>query len=190
MSAVDPFKQGRKCLHWTRLDPTKPPGLHLPQKKGDVGWDLEALETVVIPPMETRDVPVNAKVELPPDTWALIHNRSSLSRKRNLYVDMNVIDHGYRGPLFVQLRNMNLPGLLHSDSVAYPGAGLFLTSVSWDLETNTTEIKEGECIAQLVFYQIQPVWPQEVSLADFSENTERGVSGFGSTGTQHHNQLA
>lgn len=163
--------QKRNLLRVAPIDKTKPIGIHAPQLEGDVGWDLEAMEDVTIPPMQALDVPVNAKAELPIGVWALIHNRSSMGRKRNLYVDMNVIDNGYRGPLFVQIRNMNLPIKI--------GAYGQIRARMHDDDQSVT-IKAGERIGQLVFYRAAPVWVKIVPEID--EQTERGPSGFGSTG--------
>lgn len=164
MTAVDVMRTERHKLLWSRLDKGLPGGLHRPKKAGDIGWDLEAMRDVMIRPMESVDVPVNARVQLPPDVYADVRNRSSMGR-RGLYVDQNLIDNGYRGPLFVLVRNMALPPPPRTGTI--------------ELNNRTVVIKAGERIAQLVFHKAYPVWELEVEEIDVG--TERGESGFGST---------
>jgi len=133
-------------------------GLHTPKLPGDIGWDLEAAEDVVIRPGEYYDVPTNIRLELPETMWAQILARSSIV-KRGLMVDAGIIDTGYRGPLFVVVRNMkrNPPGAL----------------------APSIHLEKGERVAQLVFHRVEQVWTEEVS--EIAES-ERGSAGFGSTG--------
>lgn len=161
---------GLSVLKWSRIDPDREDGIHSPKKAGDVGYDLVAMEDVVIPPMQARDVPVNAEIQLPSNVWASIRNRSSMGR-RDLYVDQNVVDNGYRGPIFVLIRNMRLPEIRPGDEFA---------RYEYDEWSNQIEIKAGERIGQLVFHQMTMVRLTRVSQID--TNTERGSSGFGSTG--------
>lgn len=157
-------------LCWNRIDPNLPPGIHLPKRKGDVGYDLEAMEDIVIPPMAHCDVPVNAEIQLPSNMWASIRNRSSMGR-RGLYVDQNVIDNGYRGPVFVLIRNMRLPGFCIGDGGRIePEDGGF----------ESIKIAAGERIGQLVFHSMTMVHLDEVE--EIERDTERGPNGFGSTG--------
>lgn len=171
-------------LRWSRINPDLPPGIHRPKKHGDVGYDLEAMEDVIIPPMGIADVPVNAEVELPPNMWAAIRNRSSMGR-RHLYVDQNVIDNGYRGPLYVLIRNMQLPSG-KSMYLAEDGAFVhstyqsitFTDDTPWD--RNTIRIAAGDRIGQLVFHQMSMVRLSECE--EIRRDTDRAASGFGSTG--------
>jgi len=140
-------------VRWALIDPTLPAGIHQPKLTGDIGWDLEAMHDVTINPMEAIDVPVNCQIELPHGHYADIRNRSSMGR-RGLYVDTNLIDTGYRGLLFVLIRNMR------SHCV--------------------TTINAGDRIAQLVFHQVSPVWLEEVGA--ISTATARASNGLGHTG--------
>jgi dUTPase len=81
-----------------------------------------------------------------------------------------VIDNGYRGRLFVVLRNMQLPKR---------DFDLKVKMGSW-VERNMTKIEAGERVAQMVFYQDVPIWMTEIEEID--EGTSRGAAGFGSTG--------
>lgn len=175
MSSIDRTRSKRTAMRWARIDPDLPGGLHRPKKHGDIGWDLEAMEDVVIGPMQSADVPVNAQIQLPEGFYADVRNRSSMAR-RGLYVDQNLIDTGYRGPLFVFIRNMQMPERWNLDGVQiYGPAGCGKPPAE-----PTVTIKAGERIAQLVFHHAKPIWDMEVEEIDVS--TERGGTGFGSTG--------
>ena len=87
-----------------------------------------------------------------PGWWFRIEPRSGLGFKHNLQPHLGVIDNGYRGDLGVKLYNLG---------------------------NKDYEVKPGDRIAQFVVYPlIQPV----CSWADEVENTNRGDSGFGSSG--------
>lgn len=167
--SIDRTKSARHCMRVARVHPDLPLGIHEPKRHGDVGWDLEAMEDVWIPPMQAVDVPVNASVELPEGTWAEIRPRSSISRM-NLQVDAGTIDNGYRGRLFVLVRNMRLPMPLGG----YNGIEGF------DEQSVGIQINQGERIAQLVLYRMAPAWIHEVPMVDVT--TDRSTAGFGSTG--------
>lgn len=157
-------------LTFQRLDADQPPGIHPPKHVGDVGYDLVAMESVTLGPNEQKDIPVNARVRLPPGTWGEIRGRSSIAR-RNLQVDAGTLDNGYRGPLFVLMRNMNMPEL------------------RTNIVDNRTEyrdrpgvtIEKGERVGQLVLHVMHsdPLILQE---GEVLMDTPRGVQGFGSTG--------
>jgi dUTPase len=92
--------------------------------------------------------------------------------RRNLYVDQNLVDTGYRGPMFVFIRNMNLPSMFTSAS------GIKVEPA--EIDPGTVTIRRGERIAQLVFHRLLGV---EVRMGPVGIDTARGEDGFGSTGT-------
>lgn len=52
-----------------------------------------------------RDVPTGLYVALPPGYWGHLVSRSSTPRKWGVHVVDAVIDNGYRGELFIGVRN-------------------------------------------------------------------------------------
>lgn len=119
---------------------------------GDAGADLAIVEGGILAPGEARDFPVGIAVEAPLGYWFLIHGRSSTLRKRGLFVNPGIIDNGYRGPLFVYVRN---------DS------------------PESVEIVVGDRLAQMLLLPYcQPVVEEVGELA----GSARGAAGFGSTG--------
>ena len=120
---------------------------------GDSGYDLTAVETVTIPAKGSDVVPVGLTLaHIKPGWWFRIEPRSGLGFKHSLQPHLGVIDNGYRGDLGVKLYNLG---------------------------DKDYEVKPGDRIAQFVVYPlIQPV----CSWADEVEETNRGDSGFGSSG--------
>ena len=136
---------------------------------GDAGADLSVVEGGKLLPGEARDFPVGLAVEPPLGYWFLIHGRSSTLRKRGLFVNPGIIDNGYRGPLFVYVRNDN-GGFFGRLLAAIPGLRRLAPTV---------EIVAGDRLAQMILLPYaQPVIHEVAELGD----SHRGESGFGSTG--------
>lgn len=118
------------------------------------GMDLYALEETAIAAGETVLVHTGIALAIPEGYGGFIYARSGLATKRGLAPanKVGVIDADYRGEIMVALHN-------HGKS--------------------TQTVAGGERVAQLV---IAPVLMAELSLTDTLPDTERGESGFGSTG--------
>lgn len=122
---------------------------------GDAGADLKANADYFLPAGFRELILTGVSIQLPKNMVALIHPRSGLALKHGVTV-------------------LNAPGTIDSN---YRGEiGVILHNTSNEHFT----IKRGDRIAQLVF--------QEVVTADFIQvdelsDTERGTSGFGSTGS-------
>lgn len=130
---------------------------------GSGGFDLYAAESVEVPPAQCNAdghvevgralVSTGIEIELPTGTVGRIASRSGLSVKSNVEVGAGWIDSDYRGTLMVELKN---------------------------LSSRPFRIDQGDRIAQLV---ILPVVDAEIRVVTSLNETERGGSGFGSTGT-------
>lgn len=129
------------------------------KKDGDVGLDVcctldEMVNgTVSIEPGERYLLPTGIKLEIPKGYWASIEARSSTS-KQSLIVPKGVIDEGYRGELFAQILNVG---------------------------KNRVYIHDGDRLIQIILHKrhIQDFIIEE---ADELSESERGETGFGSTG--------
>lgn len=119
---------------------------------GDAGADLVIIEGKLLEPGQGYDFPIGLAMEPPLGYFYLIHPRSSTLRKRGLYVHPGIIDNGYRGPLYVYVRNEN---------------------------KNTVHVEAGARLAQIIMLPM--VQPQIVLVDELSES-DRGGAGFGSTG--------
>ncbi len=124
-------------------------------RPGDAGADLYAAETVRLEPGERKLVPTGIAIALPDGYAAFIHPRSGLSVKHGIGMvnAPGTVDAAYRGEIKVNLINHD--------------------------PINTVTLERGDRVAQLIV--------QEVSRAVFVPvtdlpGTQRGASGFGSTG--------
>lgn len=119
---------------------------------GDCGADLSTVEEVTLEPGEGRDIPIGIAITPPAGYYVAIEPRSSTLRVRGLYVHPGKIDGGYRGPIFVYVRNDN------PDPVV---------------------VEKGARLAQFIFARREG--PKFVVVQEL-EPSDRGVGGFGSTG--------
>ena len=120
----------------------------------DLYADIE--KTVCIKPHETVMIPTNIALSIPDGYFGAIYPRSGLSAKRGLRLAncVGVIDSDYRGGIGVPMHN-------DSDKVEF--------------------IDPQERVAQLIIQKYKKVTFDEVLELPTSE---RGVGGFGSTGTK------
>ena len=121
---------------------------------GDVGYDLFATETTIIPPRGNKLVPVGLKLGyITPGYWFRIEARSGNGFKKKLEPHFGVIDNSYKG---------NLGILLFSNS-DFPQT-----------------IEKGKGVAQFVVYEMiksKISWIEEKDIIP----TVRGEKGFGSS---------
>lgn len=124
------------------------------QHAGDAGADLMSSEEVTIEPGEWKLVGTGVHVQLPAGTLMWVTPRSGLAAKHGVTVlnSPGLVDSGYRGELKVCLVNH--------------GREPFV-------------VHRGDRIAQTVVQQYLPVTYEPVQVLD---ETDRGSSGFGSTG--------
>lgn len=145
------------------------------KKDGDVGYDLPAIERVIIPAptadqrreylryihMGEHDkaiqclpkaiVPTGIRLEMMNNVWCSIEARSSASNKMLITPDA-IIDSGYRGELFVVIYNFGFTEYV---------------------------IEPGERVAQVIFHERVTA---KIIETDKLSDSERGTTGFGSTG--------
>lgn len=118
----------------------------------DAGFDLYVSRPAVIEPNQFMDIHTDVQIAMPDGVWARIEGRSSTLRKRGLLVNTGIIDTGYTGELF---------------------AGV------WNLTDEPVKVEVGERLAQLIFC---PMVIPELVMATQLPETDRGTSGFGSSG--------
>ena len=118
------------------------------------GADLKSNEDVTIYPGKWMLVGTGIRLEMPKGIVGLIHPRSGLALKHGITVlnAPGTIDSDYRGEIKVLLYNAN---------------------------TEPFDIAVGDRIAQIVIQQYLTV---EFLHGRVTEDTDRGVGGFGSTG--------
>ena len=122
------------------------------------GYDLYAATDYIIniAPHSTVKIGTGVAMELPEGTFGAIFARSGLATKKGLRPAncVGVCDSDYRGEYIVPLHN----------------------------DTNEImSIEPGERIAQLIIMNFNPI---EFNVVNSLSDTERGDSGFGSSGTK------
>ena len=129
-------------------------GARLPKamRGGDAAFDLAANESVTVLPNTQQLVSSGVHMAIPFGYVGLIWDRSGLAAKSQITTMGGVIDSNYRGEIKVILRNF-------SDSP-------FIVSL-------------GDRIAQMIIQKHEAVTFVEV---DSLDETNRGSSGFGSSG--------
>ena len=140
-------------VHIKLLDPELPAPAYA--KPGDAGADLRSRSDFELEPGERALVPTGVAIALPEGYVGLVHPRSGLAIKNGITIvnAPGTVDSGYRGELMVTLLNTD--------------------------KTKSFHVQRGDRIAQLV---IQKYEHATFTVVDELEQTERGSSGFGSSG--------
>ena len=121
-------------------------------KQGDAAFDLRSSEQKTLKAGEKHTVKTGLRVAIPEGYVGLIWDRSGMAAKHGIHCLAGVIDSGYRGEIGVVMKNL--------------GSGDFT-------------IEKNMRIAQML---IQPVATANLVEVDDLDESERGASGFGSTG--------
>ena len=123
-------------------------------KPGDAGADLRSTVSVTIEPGQRALVPTGVRLALPLGYVGLVHPRSGLAAKHGVTVlnAPGTIDAGYRGEVQVVLINTS---------------------------NEAFTIERGDRIAQLLVQSVELV---RFHAVEQLPDTERGESGFGSSG--------
>ena len=140
-------------VHIKLLDPELPAPAYA--KPGDAGADLRSRIDFELEPGERALVPTGVAIALPEGYVGLVHPRSGLATKNGITIvnAPGTVDSGYRGELMVTLLNTD--------------------------KTKSFHVQRGDRIAQLI---IQKYEHATFTVVDELEPTERGSSGFGSSG--------
>lgn len=170
IAATTPTTVGFKRLTEDAVIPTK-------AFPTDSGFDLVASEDVIVEPGATVVVPTGIAVQLPEGFEATVRPRSGVTSKTKLRVQLGTIDNSYIGEVGVIVDNLGE----RTDSVTELSRILESTIDRLNITRLTGEyqIRKGDRIAQLVITRLPDV--EAVEVFDVEE-TERGESGYGSTG--------
>lgn len=147
----------------------------------DAGFDLVAVEDVLILPGETAKIPTGLAFALPDGYELQVRPRSGISAKSKLRISNSpgTVDAGYRGEVCVLMDNIRQAagetGTICLDVSDKP------VESAQPVDRHAYLIRKGDRIAQGVL--------AIVPIADFEEvdeldETERGAGGFGSSGVQ------
>ena len=126
---------------------------------GDSGFDLRAYlsEPVTLKPLERALIPTGIRVQLPPSTELQVRPRSGMALKHGISVlnTPGTVDEGYRGEIGV---------------------------IAVNLSNEEYTIQPGERIAQAVVMYVIGQTISKLTKTNTLDETERGESGFGSSG--------
>lgn len=137
-------------------------------KPGDSGLDLCATKDVWLSPGRPVLVGTGVHVEIPSGHEAQVRPRSSLSAK-GVVCSLGTVDSGYTGEIGAVLTALATgAGNVTTDGVVSVSGGYL--------------VKAGDKIAQLVIAPVANVAVQQVQSLDDLSETERGASGWGSSG--------
>lgn len=130
---------------------------------GDAGADLSSAENLVLHPGERATVATGVSIAIPAGFVVFVVPRSGLAAKHGITVvnSPGTVDAGYRGELRVTLLNTDL--------------------------REPFRINKGDRIAQMI---VMPVVQARFIPVDKLPESERGESGFGSTGIAHRTEQA
>lgn len=145
-------------------------------REGDAGFDLVAVEDVIIEPGETALVPTGLAFELPQGYEMQVRPRSGVTLKTKLRVQLGTIDSGYRGEVGVIVDNVYRHGGCPRNWVL----GVDGKPIERG-EEGTYIIRKGDRVAQAV---IKPVEQATFIEVDSLSKTDRGEGGFGSSGVK------
>lgn len=118
----------------------------------DSGYDLKTKYAFKLLPNQVKLIPTSLFLELNKNIEAQVRPKSSISAK-GILVHFGTVDSDYRGEVQVVMQNLNQHGV---------------------------EFEAGQKIAQIVFNEKTEVVLEQTDTV--SNDTDRGIDGFGSTG--------
>ena len=118
---------------------------------GDAGWDLYAIDNMVIAPGKDAVIRTGISMVMPSNVYGRICPRSGIAVKHHINVHAGVIDSGFRGEIKVVLFN-------HGEHEFY--------------------VKPGDKVAQIIFSYMVDL---QLEVVSSTEPSDRGDKGFGSS---------
>jgi dUTP pyrophosphatase len=157
------------------LDPEAkaPTGTH---PGSDLGFDLYALEDVVLEPGVVMRVRTGIAVEGPEGYGFVLGDRSSMAARGVTYAGGR-IDAGYRGEILVCLINVNQPDY---QLVEYHDASGALRGVTLVKSDVAVHLHKGDKIIQMTPLHTSTDWA--ITVVETLADSGRGERGFGSSG--------
>ena len=140
----------------TRVRDVKVPTRGTPQSAGIDFYVPNSFKEKSLGPGHKAFIPSGIKANVPPGHALIAFNKSGVALKKNLFVGACVVDEDYQGEIHLHVVNVG---------------------------SETVKIEPGEKLVQLVLVPVFYDTIEEVKQEDlFSETSERGTGGFGSTG--------
>ncbi|MHB1021521.1 MAG: dUTP diphosphatase [Acidobacteriaceae bacterium] len=143
----------------------------------DLGFDLYAVEDVVLEPGVPVKVRTGIAVEGPQGVGFILGDRSSMASKGITYMGGR-IDAGYRGELLICLINVNQP--VYTLQTTKSSAGV-ITDVALLKSDASIAIRKGDKIVQMSPLHAMTHW--QIETVEELAASERNTKGFGSSGS-------
>ena len=151
----------------------------------DAGYDIYSAETVILEPQEKAVIKTDVAVNIPEGYVGLLTSRSGVSSKTHLVIETGKIDAGFQGNLGINITHDN-ETLENRNRYNFSDITLNIeektipTLDDKEVMIGAYQVNKGDKLAQLV---IVPIWTPELKeVEEFSNESERGEQGFGSTG--------
>jgi dUTP pyrophosphatase len=142
----------------------------------DLGFDLYALEDVVLEPGVMMRVRTGIAVDGPEGYGFVLGDRSSMAARGVTYAGGR-IDAGYRGEILVCLVNVNQPEYRLVEDRDTAGV---LQGVKLQKSDVAVRLRKGDKIVQMTPLRASTQWP--VTVVEELAESRRGERGFGSSG--------
>lgn len=149
---------------------------------GAAGFDLVAVEDVIIEPGQTKLIPTGLAFEIPRGFEMQIRMRSGIAKRTPLRLPnaVGTIDADYRGEVFMMFENTsNIPLKLNDVTTNSVNTISGFDVIDVEVPMCTCFIRKGDRVAQAV---IAPVLRANFEEVDELSETKRGGGAFGSTG--------
>jgi dUTP pyrophosphatase len=125
-----------------------------------------------IPPGGRVLIPSGLKVNVPTGYALIAFNKSGVASKTGLIVGACVVDEDYQGEVHLNMINTNQP------SETFSGNG-----DAYATHPGYVTINPGDKLVQFILVPVNYANPEETNVNDlYTNTTERGEGGFGSTG--------
>ncbi|MDK6296546.1 dUTP diphosphatase [Staphylococcus caprae] len=151
----------------------------------DAGYDIYSAETVILEPQEKAVIKTDIAVNIPEGYVGLLTSRSGVSSKTHLVIETGKIDAGFQGNMGINIKNdveksVKVKPKAFTTNYMYGLNNTRGEEIGLFFQPSCYKINKGDKLAQLV---IVPIYTPELKeVKEFSNVSERGTDGFGSTG--------
>jgi dUTP pyrophosphatase len=142
----------------------------------DLGFDLYALEDVLLEPGKLVRIRTGIAVEGPPGYGFVLGDRSSMALKGITYLGGR-IDAGYRGEILVCLMNVNQPEYSLDLTRNLEGA---ITEARLQVSDASVAIRKGDRVIQMSLFRADT--DRAIQVVEELSQSPRDAQGFGSSG--------
>jgi dUTP pyrophosphatase len=160
-------------MKYSKIRNVKSPNRGTPQSAGIDFYIPEEWndgKPYIMKPGERLLIPSGIKVKVPEGHALIAFNKSGVASKKGLIVGACVVDEDYQGEIHINIINTSQILNRWDDTV-------------WTKDLGEIVVVPGEKIVQFILMPVLYATPEETDVEKlYSEKSERGDGGFGSTG--------